>query len=74
MIALKLRAVGTSTGVILPKELLAQMGLKEGDELFAVPTREGLILSPYDAEVAEEVRLGREFMDRYRNTFHELAK
>lgn len=71
---LKLRAVGTSTGVILPKDLLSQLGLKEGDEVFAVPTREGLLLSPYDAEVAEEVRLGQEFMKRYRNTFHELAK
>jgi putative addiction module antidote len=71
---LKLRAVGTSTGVILPKDLLAQLGLKEGDELFAVPTRDGLLLSPYDAEVAEEVRLGRAFMKRYRNTFRELAK
>jgi putative addiction module antidote len=71
---LKLRAVGTSTGIILPKELLAQLGLKEGDEVFATPTRDGLVLSPYDAEVAEEVKLGREFMDRYRNTFHELAK
>ena len=71
---LKLRAVGTSTGVIFPKDLLAQLGLKEGDEIFATPTRDGLLLSPYDAEAAEDVRLGQEFMKRYRNTFHELAK
>ena len=71
---LKLRAVGTSTGVIFPKDLLTQLNLKEGDELFVVPTREGLLLSPYDAEVAEEVRQGQEFMRKYRNTFHELAK
>ena len=71
---LKLRAVGTSTGVIFPKDLLAQLGVKEGDEIFAIPTRDGLLLSPYNAEVAEEVRLGQEFMRKYRNTFHELAK
>jgi putative addiction module antidote len=71
---LKLRAVGTSTGVIFPKDLLTQLGVKEGDEIFAIPTRDGLLLSPYDAEVAEEIRLGQEFMRKYRNTFHELAK
>ena len=43
---LKLRAFGTRTGVIFPKDLLAQLGVKEGDELFAIPTRDGLLLSP----------------------------
>ena len=71
---LKLRAVGTSTGLILPKELLAQLELGEGDEVIATPTRDGLMLSRYSAEVAEEVELGRAMMKRYRNTFRELAK
>ena len=71
---LKLRSVGTSIGLILPKELLAQLELCEGDEVIATPTRDGLMLSKYDAEVAEEVALGRAMMKRYKNTFHELAK
>lgn len=71
---LKLRAVGTSTGLILPKELLGQLGLNEGDELIATITRDGLILSVYDPEVSRQVTLGEEFMHEYRDTFHELAK
>lgn len=71
---LKLRAVGTSTGLIIPKELLAQLGWKEGEEIIATPTRDGLSLSPYDPEVARQVALGEKFMDDYKDTFHELAK
>jgi antitoxin component of MazEF toxin-antitoxin module len=35
---LKLRSVGTSTGVILPKELLHRLKVKKDDHLFAVET------------------------------------
>ena len=68
---LKLRSVGTSTGLIMPKELLAHLELSEGDEVIATPARDGPMLSKYDAE---EVALGRAMMKRYKNTFHELAK
>ncbi len=71
---LKLQAVGTSTGLILPTELLAQLGMREGDEVFAEPTRDGLILSTYDPEVRRQLQLGDEFMEEYRDAFHELAK
>lgn len=71
---LKLRAVGTSTGLILPKEVLSQLGWKEGEELIATPTRDGLVLSHFDPEVARQVKLGEEFMVEYRETFRELAK
>ena len=71
---LKLRAVGTSTGLILPKELLAQLGWKEVVEVIATSTRDGLVLTHFDPEVERQVKLGEEFMDEYRETFRELAK
>ena len=71
---LKLRAVGTSTGIILPKETLRRLNVKEGDSLFAVETPDGYLLTPYDPEVEEQVRVGREFMANYRDTFRALAK
>ena len=37
---LKLRAVGTSTGVLLPEEMLVRMKVKKDDTLFAVETPE----------------------------------
>jgi putative addiction module antidote len=71
---LKLRAVGTSTGILLPKEMLVRMKLKKNDNIFAVETPEGYLLTPYDPEVEEQVSKGREFMSKYRETFRALAK
>jgi putative addiction module antidote len=71
---LKLRAVGTSTGIVLPKETLQRMNVKQGDTLFAVETPDGYLLTPYDPEVEEQVRVGREFMAKYRDAFRALAK
>lgn len=71
---LKLRAVGTSTGLVLPKEALQRMNVKQGDTLFAVETPDGFLLTPFDPEVEEQVRLGREFMAKYRDAFRALAK
>lgn len=71
---LKLRAVGTSTGVLLPKEMLVRMKIKKDDILFAVETPEGYLLTPYDPEVEKQISKGRDFMARYRDTFRALAK
>lgn len=72
---LKVRKVGNSSGVILPKSLLEEMGVEEGDELFAVREADGgLRLTPYDPEFADAVEDAREFMDSNRNAFRELAK
>ena len=34
----------------------------------------GVTLTPYDPDVDEQLKLGREFMREYRDTFHQLAK
>ncbi|MCU7924723.1 MAG: AbrB/MazE/SpoVT family DNA-binding domain-containing protein, partial [Candidatus Thiodiazotropha sp. (ex Dulcina madagascariensis)] len=50
MHALKLRKIGSSVGVILPKEMLERLNLREGDKLYADENRNGVQLSPYDPE------------------------
>jgi len=47
---MKMRAVGTSTGIIVPKEMLARLGAKEDDLLFAVETPDVYLLTPYDPQ------------------------
>ncbi len=74
MSALKLTQIGNSVGVILPKELLARLKLEKGDTLFVTETANGVTLTPYDPAIDEHLRLGREFMREYRDTFHQLAK
>jgi len=72
--ALKLRRIGNSLGVILPREMLAELGVEEGDQLFAVRTPEGLRLTPYDPHFAAAIESGRRTMRLYRNAMRELAK
>jgi putative addiction module antidote len=75
MATLKLRAIGNSVGVVLPKELLAKLDLREGDTVHAVEQPGGgLLLTTLDPEVEEQLRLGRELMREYRETFRALAK
>jgi len=74
MSALKLTQIGNSVGVILPKEVLARLKVGKGDTLFLTDAANGVTLSPYDPTLDEELRLGREFMREYRDTFHQLAK
>ena len=71
---LKLRSVGTSTGLILPKEMLHRLKVEKDDDLFAVETPAGYLLTPYDPEVEEQVRLGLKFMKKYRNALRALAR
>jgi putative addiction module antidote len=48
MATLKLTAVGTSTGVVIPKEMLARMKVARGDKLHVVETPDGYLLTSYD--------------------------
>ncbi len=74
MAALKLTQIGNSVGVILPKELLTRLKLEKGDSLFWTEAANGVMLTPYDPELEDQLKLGREFMHDYRDTFHQLAK
>lgn len=73
--SLKIRKIGNSQGVILPKALLDSLGLEEGDDLFVIRGEDGsLRLTPFDPEFADAVEDARAFMDSHRNAFRELAK
>jgi len=74
MAVLKLTSVGNSTGIVIPKEMLERLKVAEGDELVAIETPVGYLLTNHDPDVEEELRLGREFMNKYRETFKALAK
>lgn len=74
MHTLKVTQIGNSVGVILPKEVLARLKVGKGDSLHVIETPEGIVLTPYDPTIAEQVELGRELMREFRDTFHALAK
>jgi putative addiction module antidote len=74
MTALKLTQIGNSVGVILPKEVLARLKVAKGDTVFVTDAANGVLLTPYDPALEEQLRLGREFMREFRDAFHQLAK
>jgi len=74
MTTLKLSQIGNSVGVILPKETLARLKLAKGDTVFMTDVVNGLMFTPYDPDMDQQLALGREFMHDYRETFHQLAK
>lgn len=72
---LQIRKIGNSVGVILPKELLARLRLKEGDKLHIIEQSErGLKLSPYDPHHAKAMEIARQAFRDYADTFKALAK
>lgn len=70
----KIRKIGGSLGLILPKQLAEALALQEGDELFVSSTPDGISISPYDPEFASALDDAREFMRTHRDAFRELAK
>jgi putative addiction module antidote len=72
---LEVKKIGNSTGVILPKELLARLKLEKGDWLYVSETAEGgLRLTPYDPTFEKGMRIAKKAMKTYRNALAELAK
>lgn len=72
---LKLRKVGNSVGVVLPKEVLAYLKIGEGDTVCVSEAADGsLRVSPSSAEFNRQMEAAEDVIRRYRNTLRELAK
>ena len=71
---LKVRKVGNSLGVILPREAVERLKVQDGDSLELIESTDGYRLSSYDPKIARQVEMGLDIMRRYRNTLRELAK
>lgn len=72
---LKVRKIGNSLGILLPKEAAAELNAGEGTSLFLTKAPEGrFYLTEYDPEFAKQMEIARDGMRRYRNTLKALAK
>lgn len=74
MYPLKLTQIGNSVGVVLPKELLAEMHLEKGDTLYATNSPDGVRLTPFNPEFEKQMDAARKIMKGRRNVLRELAK
>lgn len=71
---LKLTQFGNSVGVILPKELLAKLGVGKGDTVFAIDQPYGVRLTTGDVDFEAQMAVARQVMRESRNILRELAK
>jgi putative addiction module antidote len=71
---LKITTIGNSTGIILPKEILEKLRVSKGDTLFVIETSNGIELTAYNPEVAEQMKLAEQVMREDRDALRKLAE
>jgi len=75
MVALKIRKVGNSLGIVLPKEVISRLRTGEGEDVFLLEGPNNTYrLTPFDPAFEKKMKKAEEIMARYRNTLHVLAK
>jgi putative addiction module antidote len=78
VLELKLRKVGNSVGLVLPKEAMAKLNLREGDSVCLTDAPDGgLRLTPVSEgreDFVKQMETAESVIRRYRNTLRELAK
>lgn len=75
MLDMKVRRIGNSLGVVLPKEVLSRLNVQDGDKVFLTEAPDGSYrITPYNPEFEKQMTIGKTFMARYRNTLRALAE
>ena len=74
MAELKLTTIGNSVGMILPRELLARLGLQKGDTLYVSETPDGFQASVSDPDFQAQMALAERIMKERYAVLRELAK
>jgi putative addiction module antidote len=71
----KIRKIGNSLGIVLPKEALQTLNVREGDTLYLTEAPQGALrMTPERPGFEEKMKIADSLMNRYRNAFRELAK
>lgn len=72
---LKIRKVGNSLGLILPRDTVETLGVVEGDDVVVTANVNGEIrIRRSEPDFDEQVRAAERIMERYKNALAELAK
>lgn len=71
----KVRKIGNSLGVVLPKEALQQLNAEEGSILYFTESPESsLRVTPESLGFEQFMQVAEKGMQKYRNALRELAK
>ena len=71
---LTLRQAGGSVSATLPKDMADRLHIGAGDNILAIETDRGILLTPYDPTTQESLVLAAQAARKYRNALRELAR
>jgi putative addiction module antidote len=70
----KVLTIGSSSGIVLSKDAMAHLKVQKGDLLHISKTPNGIELTPYDQEFAEQMKAAEYVMNKHRDVLRMLAK
>jgi putative addiction module antidote len=71
----KIRKIGNSYGVVLPKEALLALKVEEGATVYLTEAPNNTLnMNPESPGFEKKMQIVEDVMQRYRNTLRELAK
>jgi len=71
----KVRKVGNSLGIVLPKEALTALKVEEGATLYLTEAPDNTLrVTAGDEDFKKKMEIAESLMNRYRNALRELAK
>ncbi len=74
MVELKVRKIGNSFGVVLPKEVLSRLNAKDGQRLYLIEAPDGgYHLVPSNPAFEEKMAKAKELISRYNKALHAMT-
>lgn len=70
----RITTIGNSSGVVLPKEIMAKLRVEKGDQLYITETPNGIELTPYDEDFARQMEAAQRVMRKHRDVLRKLAE
>lgn len=75
MVALKIRKVGNSLRLVLPKEVISRLRTGDGQDVFFLEgPNNTYLITPFDPAFETKIEKVEEITARYRKALHVLAK
>jgi putative addiction module antidote len=71
---LKIIRIGNSLGVVLPRDVIADLAVEKGDRLYLTRSPEGYRITKSDPDFERRVALARRIISKRHNALRELAK
>jgi putative addiction module antidote len=71
---LTLRQAGGSVSATLPKDMADRLHVSAGDQVLAIETDRGILLTPYDPDTEEALAIAAKAAGKFRNALRQLAK